>query len=118
MSDAERLMFSRELNRDMGISYFLNPDDYRKSGRGLVDGDISVAFLKMLTVTALSRRQIAGFDGLAHLQASGGCRSTAWRFRSRCSELKPEAGTTMMLTVIQENIVTVSSRCQYLHQGI
>ncbi len=33
VSDAERLMFSRELNRDMGISYFLNPDDYRKAGR-------------------------------------------------------------------------------------
>ncbi|MGD3028298.1 P22 phage major capsid protein family protein, partial [Escherichia coli] len=40
VSDAERLMFSRELNRDMGISYFLNPDDYRKAGRNLVDGDI------------------------------------------------------------------------------
>ncbi|WP_395225426.1 P22 phage major capsid protein family protein, partial [Escherichia coli] len=40
VSDAERLMFSRELSRDMGISYFLKPGDYRKAGRNLVDGDI------------------------------------------------------------------------------
>ncbi len=44
VSDAERLIFSRELNRDMGISYFLNPDDYRSgiSKRGVY---VSVSLL-------------------------------------------------------------------------
>lgn len=30
VADAEEIMFSRELNRDMGTSYFFNPQDYKK----------------------------------------------------------------------------------------
>lgn len=62
VSDAERLMFSRELNRDMGISYFLNPDDYRKAGRNLVDGDIFGRVPEEAYRNGTIQRQIAGFD--------------------------------------------------------
>ena len=62
VSDAERLMFSRELNRDMGISYFLNPDDYRKAGRNLIDGDIFGRVTEDAYHNGTIQRQIAGFD--------------------------------------------------------
>lgn len=62
VSDAERLMFARELNRDQGISYFLNPDDYRKSGRSLVDGDIFGRVPEEAYRNGTIQRQIAGFD--------------------------------------------------------
>ncbi|EKL06109.1 putative coat protein, partial [Vibrio cholerae HC-17A1] len=32
VSQAESLIFSRELNRNEGLSYFFNPDDYLKAG--------------------------------------------------------------------------------------
>lgn len=62
ISDAERLMFARELNRDMGISYFLNPDDYRKSGRDLTAGDIFGRVPEEAYRNGTIQRQIAGFD--------------------------------------------------------
>lgn len=40
VADAEELMFSRELNRDMGTSYFFNPQDYKKAGYDLTKRDI------------------------------------------------------------------------------
>ncbi|MGU0042926.1 hypothetical protein ACVXHA_07435 [Escherichia coli] len=54
VSYAERLMFSRELNPRYGHQLLLlNPDDYRKAGRNLVDGDIFGAFLKKRIATVL-----------------------------------------------------------------
>ncbi|WP_391487148.1 P22 phage major capsid protein family protein [Leclercia tamurae] len=62
VSEAERLMFARELNRDQGISYFLNPDDYRKSGRSLVDGDIFGRIPEEAYRNGTIQKQVAGFD--------------------------------------------------------
>ncbi|MBH2720149.1 coat protein [Serratia ureilytica] len=62
VSDAERLMFSRELNRDMGLSYFFNPDDYRKSGRDLVNKDIFGQIPEEAYRNGTIQRQVAGFD--------------------------------------------------------
>lgn len=62
ISDAETLMFERELNRDMGISYFLNPQDYRKSGRDLVNKDIFGQIPEEAYRNGTIQKQVAGFD--------------------------------------------------------
>lgn len=96
VSDAERLMFSRELNRDMGISYFLNPDDYRKSGRSLVDGDIFGRIPEDAYRNGTIQRQIAGFDEILRspkLPAVTASTATGITV-SGAQKFKPEAGTT------------------------
>lgn len=62
LSSAEELMFARELNRDMGISYFLNPSDYRKAGRDLTAGDIFGRVPEEAYRNGTIQRQVAGFD--------------------------------------------------------
>lgn len=62
VSEGERIMFARELNRDMGISYFLNPNDYRKAGRSLVDGDIFGRIPEEAYRNGTIQKQVAGFD--------------------------------------------------------
>ena len=62
ISDAEQIMFARELNRDMGVSYFLNSKDYRKAGRSLVDGDIFGRIPEEAYRNGTIQKQVAGFD--------------------------------------------------------
>lgn len=62
LSSAEELMFARELNRDMGISYFLNPSDYRKAGRDLTAGDIFGRVPEDAYHNGTIQRQVTGFD--------------------------------------------------------
>lgn len=62
LASAETLMFERELNRDMGISYFLNPQDYRKAGRDLTAGDIFGRVPEEAYHNGTIQRQVAGFD--------------------------------------------------------
>ncbi|MEY6762898.1 P22 phage major capsid protein family protein [Kluyvera ascorbata] len=62
LASAEELMFARELNRDMGISYFLNPSDYRKAGRDLTAGDIFGRVTEDAYHNGTIQRQVAGFD--------------------------------------------------------
>lgn len=62
LASAEELMFARELNRDMGISYFLNPSDYRKAGRDLTAGDIFGRVPEDAYRNGTIQRQVAGFD--------------------------------------------------------
>lgn len=62
LASAEELMFARELNRDMGISYFLNPSDYRKAGRDLTTGDIFGRVPEDAYHNGTIQRQVAGFD--------------------------------------------------------
>ncbi|HBQ0420004.1 TPA: coat protein [Klebsiella aerogenes] len=62
LASAEELMFARELNRDMGISYFLNPSDYLKAGRDLTAGDIFGRVPEDAYHNGTIQRQVAGFD--------------------------------------------------------
>lgn len=62
LASAEELMFARELNRDMGISYFMNPSDYRKAGRELTAGDIFGRVPEDAYHNGTIQRQVAGFD--------------------------------------------------------
>lgn len=62
LSSAEELMFARELNRDMGISYFMNPSDYRKAGRELTAGDIFGRVPEDAYHNGTIQKQVAGFD--------------------------------------------------------
>ncbi|TKU70764.1 coat protein [Citrobacter sp. wls710] len=62
LASAEELMFARELNRDMGISYFMNPSDYRKAGRELTAGDIFGRVPEDAYHNGNIQRQVAGFD--------------------------------------------------------
>ena len=80
----------------MGISYFLNPDDYRKSGRSLVDGDIFGRIPEDAYRNGTIQRQIAGFDEILRspkLPAVTASTATGVTV-SGAQKFKPEAGTT------------------------
>ncbi|HDL6959131.1 TPA: coat protein [Yersinia enterocolitica] len=62
MSQAESLMFSRELNRDKGISYFFNPDDYRRAGYNLQGRGFYGEIPEEAYRTGKIQQQVAGFD--------------------------------------------------------
>ncbi|EKK4215185.1 coat protein [Salmonella enterica] len=62
VADAEELMFSRELNRDMGTSYFFNPQDYKKAGYDLTKRDIFGRIPEEAYRDGTIQRQVAGFD--------------------------------------------------------
>lgn len=62
VSDAERLMFDRELNRSQGLSFFFNGDDYRKSGRDLVNKDMFGRIPEEAYRNGTIQKQVAGFD--------------------------------------------------------
>ncbi|EMJ9261197.1 coat protein [Klebsiella pneumoniae] len=62
MSQAESLIFARELNRDKGLSWFFNADDYRRAGYNLQGrgfyGEIPEEAYRKGNI----QRQVAGFD--------------------------------------------------------
>lgn len=62
MAHAEELMFSRELNRDAGLSWFFNPSDYRKAGYNLAGKDLYGNIPEDAYKTGSIQRQVAGFD--------------------------------------------------------
>ncbi|MEX8920827.1 P22 phage major capsid protein family protein, partial [Salmonella enterica subsp. enterica serovar Minnesota] len=62
VADAEEIMFSRELNRDMGTSYFFNPQDYKKAGYDLTKRDIFGRIPEEAYRDGTIQRQVAGFD--------------------------------------------------------
>lgn len=62
MSNAEKLMFSREMNRSQGISYFFNPDDYEAAGYDLLQGDIYGRVPEDAYKNGTIQRQVAGFN--------------------------------------------------------
>lgn len=62
MSQAESLIFARELNRDAGLSWFFNADDYRKAGYNLVDKDFYGRIPEEAYRSGNIQRQVAGFD--------------------------------------------------------
>lgn len=62
VAEAEEIMFARELNRDMGVSYFFNPHDYRQAGYDLANRDIFGRIPEDLYENGSIQRQVAGFD--------------------------------------------------------
>jgi hypothetical protein len=62
LAQAEERMFSRELNRDAGLSFFLNPSDYRNAGYDLVGRDIYGNIPESAYKSGTIQRQVAGFD--------------------------------------------------------
>ncbi|HEK2733388.1 TPA: coat protein [Proteus mirabilis] len=62
MSDAEALIFSRELNRSQGLSYFFNADDYKKAGLSLVGKDMYGRIPEEAYKSGTIQKQVAGFD--------------------------------------------------------
>ena len=62
VAEAEELMFSRELNRDMGVSYFFNPQDYLRAGYDLAKRDIFGRIPEDAYRNGDIQRQVAGFD--------------------------------------------------------
>lgn len=95
IAEAEEVMFARELNRDRGISYFLNPHDYRLSGYDLAQRDIYGRIPEEAYTTGSIQRQVAGFDDvlrspkLPTLAASTATGVTV----SGAQSFKPEAWT-------------------------
>lgn len=62
LAHAESLMFSRELNRDAGLSWFFNPDDYRRAGYNLAGKDLYGNIPEDAYKNGSVQRQVAGFD--------------------------------------------------------
>lgn len=62
VAEAEEIMFSRELNRDAGLSYFFNPQDYLKAGYDLVRRDMFGRIPEDAYRDGSIQRQVAGFD--------------------------------------------------------
>lgn len=62
LADAEAIMFGRELNRDAGLSYFLNVQDYKRAGYDLVKRDIYGRLTEDAYKKGTIQKQVAGFD--------------------------------------------------------
>ncbi|MGL9737455.1 P22 phage major capsid protein family protein [Serratia sp. (in: enterobacteria)] len=62
VADAEEFMFARELNRDAGLSFFFNSDDYKKAGHDLVNRDMFGRIPEDAYKNGTIQRQVAGFD--------------------------------------------------------
>ncbi len=62
ISEAESLMFARELNRDSGLSFFFNANDYRGAGRDLAGKDFYGRVQDDAYRNGTIQKQVAGFD--------------------------------------------------------
>ncbi|QDI09207.1 coat protein [Klebsiella electrica] len=62
MSQAESLIFARELNRDKGLSWFFNADDYRRAGYNLQGRGFYGEIPEEAYRNGNIQRQVAGFD--------------------------------------------------------
>lgn len=96
VADAEALMFSRELNRSAGLSYFFNPNDYKRAGHDLINRDMFGRIPEEAYKSGTIQRQVAGFDDIMRspklptLTASTATGLTV----AGAQKFKPEAGTT------------------------
>ncbi|UAN49161.1 coat protein [Serratia sp. JSRIV002] len=96
VADAEALMFSRELNRSAGLSYFFNPNDYKRAGHDLINRDMFGRIPEEAYKNGTIQRQVAGFDDIMRspklptLAASTATGLTV----AGAQKFKPEAGTT------------------------
>ncbi|MBD2802336.1 P22 phage major capsid protein family protein [Xenorhabdus szentirmaii] len=62
ISEAEALIFSRELNRNAGLSFFFNPTDYRGAGQDLAGKDFFGRIPEEAYKSGTIQKQIAGFN--------------------------------------------------------
>ncbi|AIX74666.1 coat protein [Pantoea sp. PSNIH4] len=62
ISEAESLMFARELNRDAGLSFFFNANDYRGAGRDLAGKDFYGRVQDDAYTKGVLQKQVAGFN--------------------------------------------------------
>ncbi|PAV94137.1 coat protein [Hafnia paralvei] len=62
ISEAESLVFSRELNRSSGLSFFFNPEDYRGAGQDLAGKDFYGRIPEDAYKSGTIQRQVAGFN--------------------------------------------------------
>ncbi len=62
ISEAETLMFARELNRDAGLTYFFNPIDYNKAGQDLINKDFYGRVQDDAYRNGTIQKQVAGFN--------------------------------------------------------
>lgn len=62
ISEAESLMFARELNRDAGLSFFFNANDYRGAGRDLAGKDFYGRIQDDAYSKGVLQKQVAGFN--------------------------------------------------------
>jgi len=62
VAEAEKRLFARELNRDMGISFFFNADDYLSAGYDLAGKDMFGRIPEEAYNNGTIQRQVAGFN--------------------------------------------------------
>lgn len=96
IAEAEELMFSRELNRNAGLTYFFNPSDYRRAGQDLTNKNFYGAIIEEAYRKGTIQKQVAGFDDvmrspkLPTLAASASTGATV----TGTNLFKPQAWTT------------------------
>ncbi|HFE8594414.1 TPA: P22 phage major capsid protein family protein [Citrobacter freundii] len=62
ISEAEELIFSRELNRNSGLSFFFNGKDYRGAGQDLTGKDFYGRIPEDAYKSGTIQKQVAGFN--------------------------------------------------------
>lgn len=62
VAEGEKLLFERELSRDMGTSFFFNPADYKKAGYDLVNKNVFGQIPEKAYNDGDIQRQVAGFN--------------------------------------------------------
>lgn len=62
VSEAESLLFARELNRDAGLSFFFNAEDYRRAGHDLAGKDFYGRIQDDAYRNGTIQKQVAGFN--------------------------------------------------------
>lgn len=96
LADAEALLFSRELDRNAGISFFMNATDYKAAGYNLVGKDMFGRIPEDAYKKGEIGRQVAGFDSVLRspkMPTVTGSSSTGVTIAG-AQTFKPEAYTT------------------------
>ncbi|TIM24866.1 MAG: coat protein [Mesorhizobium sp.] len=100
---AEKLLFERELNRDMGISFFFNANDYINAGYDLAGKDFYGRIAEEAYTDGTIGRQVAGFNdvlrspklpSLPAATATGVTVSGAQSFKPQAYTDNPDGGKT------------------------
>lgn len=100
---SEKLLFERELNRDMGISFFFNANDYINAGYDLAGKDFYGRIAEEAYTDGTIGRQVAGFNdvlrspklpSLPAATATGVTVSGAQSFKPQAYTDNPDGGKT------------------------
>ena len=95
LASAEEIMFSREINRDAGLSVYMNAADYKAAGHDLIGKDYFGRIVEEAYTDGKMQKQVAGFNNVYRspkLPKIKGQTATGVKV-SGAQTFKPEAAT-------------------------